>query len=120
MRQKSSLALKTHVRCEPLYRAKQVPMNHTDYLQTFPKTDPWSLLSADRARMAISIRDYMLGSGRMNGDPDTTLTKLSHRIVDAGVPLDRCVTIVRILHAINTASYRMWEKDNGTTSFAIP
>jgi adenylate cyclase len=95
-------------------------MNHTDYLQTFPKTDPWSLLSADRARMAISIRDYMLGSGRMNGDPDTTLTKLSHRIVDAGVPLDRCVTIVRILHAINTASYRMWEKDNGTTSFAIP
>jgi adenylate cyclase len=81
---------------------------------------PWLNLTQDQILQAIDIRDYMLGPGRMNGDPDTTLTELSQRIMASGVPIDRCVTIVRILHAINTASYRSWEKDSGTKSFAIP
>ncbi|MEP5178595.1 MAG: adenylate/guanylate cyclase domain-containing protein [Rhizobiaceae bacterium] len=69
---------------------------------------------------AIDIRDFMLGPGRMNKDPDVTLQELSERIMAGGVPLERCVTIVRILHAINTASYRSWEKASGCSSFAIP
>ena len=81
---------------------------------------PWQLLSREQIMQAIEIRDYMLGTGRMNPDPDVTLTALSERIAAGGVPLDRCVTIVRILHAINTASYRSWERDRGTESFAIP
>ena len=81
---------------------------------------PWRLLSSDQILQAIDVRDYMLGPGRMNPDPDVTLTALSERIMAGGVPLDRCVTIVRILHAINTASYRSWERDRGTESYAIP
>ena len=81
---------------------------------------PWQLLSRDQILQAIDVRDYMLGPGRMNPDPDVTLTALSERIMAGGVPLDRCVTIVRILHAINTASYRSWERESGTQSYAIP
>ncbi|NKB52114.1 MAG: adenylate/guanylate cyclase domain-containing protein [Rhizobiaceae bacterium] len=85
-----------------------------------PQESPWKLLSNEQILQAVDIRDYMLGAGRLNADPDVTLTELARRITAAGVALERCVTIVRILHAINTASYRMWEKDKGATSFAIP
>ncbi len=78
------------------------------------------MLSAEQVRKSIAIRDYMLSDGRLNGDPNATLAELSRRFVDAGLPLQRCVTIVRILHAINTASLRQWEEGEGTTDFAIP
>ncbi len=64
-------------------------------------------MSNEQILQAVDIRDYMLGAGRLNADPDVTLTELARRITAAGVALERCVTIVRILHAINTASYRM-------------
>lgn len=85
-----------------------------------PETTPWSMLSNDQVQHAIGIRDYMLGPGRYNPDPDETLVELSTKILAAGIPLYRCVTIVRILHAINTASFRMWDRKDGVTSFAIP
>lgn len=95
-------------------------MNAQDYLLPTPQGSPWRNLNQDQILAALDIRDYMLGEGRMNPDPDATLNELSGRIANAGVPLDRCVTIVRILHAINAASYRMWERDAGTTSYSIP
>ncbi|MEP0942359.1 MAG: adenylate/guanylate cyclase domain-containing protein [Rhizobiaceae bacterium] len=94
-------------------------MNLQSYLLPAPQQPPWHFLTQQQSLSALEIRDYMLGPGRMNADPDVTLTELSHRIIKAGVPLDRCVTIVRILHAINAASYRMWESGVGTTSYTI-
>ena len=100
----------------PVEEVEPVKMEFAEYLLEEKPTDPWDLLSPDKTRSAIAIRDYMLGDGRTNGDPNLTLTELSERFVAAGLPLQRCVTIVRILHAISTASYRVWEKGQGTTS----
>jgi len=91
-------------------------IEYGEYLLEAPPDDPWSFLSADRKQAAFDINNYMLGEGRLNADPNTTLTQLSERLVAAGMPLDRCVTIVRILHASHTASYRVWEKGQGSTA----
>lgn len=95
-------------------------MDTKPYLLPTPQGSPWQNLNQEQILHALEIRDFMLGRGRMNPDPDVTLNELSDRITSAGVPLDRCVTIVRILHAINAASYRMWERDVGITSYSIP
>ena len=78
--------------------------------------DPWSLLPAVLMRKAIAIRDYMIIEGRETTDPDITLRHLSELFVDAGLPLDRCVTIVGLLHAESRASMRAWNRGQGTSS----
>ncbi len=91
-------------------------VEYGEYLLQDPPSDPWSSLSPDRRQAAFGINSYMLGEGRLNGDPNITLTQLSERFMAAGLPLDRCVTIVRILHSAHTASYRVWEKGQGATA----
>jgi adenylate cyclase len=81
--------------------------------------DPWGVLPRERWRAAVGIRDFMLGPGRLNPDPTATLTELSERFVEAGLPLDRCVTIVRILHAESVASVRAWDSREGTSDFVF-
>jgi len=82
--------------------------------------DPWRRLSHDRLKKAVGIGDFMLGEGRLNPDPSHTLQVMCERFVSAGLPLDRCVTIVGLLHAQRTASVRMWESDKGTSDFSYP
>lgn len=82
--------------------------------------DPWATLPMDRWKAAVSIRDFMLGSGRLNPNPSETLENLSGQFLQADIPLERCVTIVRILHAESTASVRMWERGKGTQEFVYP
>jgi adenylate cyclase len=91
-------------------------IEYGEYLLKDPPSDPWSSLSPDRRQAAFGINNYMLGEGRLNGDPNITLTQLSESLMAAGLPLDRCVTIVRILHSAHTASYRVWEKGQGATA----
>ena len=89
-------------------------MGSTDYLLNDDGTDPWSLLPSQLARKSIAIRDYMIGDGRNTTDPNQTLTALSEMIVEAGLPIDRCVTIVDILNAETTASMRVWNRGQGS------
>ncbi len=91
-------------------------IEYGEYLLKDLPDDPWNSLPPDRRQSAFDINNYMLGEGRLNADPNVTLTELSGRLLDAGLPLDRCVTIVRILHASHTASYRVWEKGKGSTA----
>ena len=82
--------------------------------------DPWSLLTPELTRKAISLRDYMLDTGRFNSDANVTLTDMVGRFVDAGLALERCATIVRILHSTNAASMRVWEREKGAVYVGIP
>jgi len=95
-------------------------MDKSQYLLPQKGKDPWDLLSPDRLRKALAIRDYMLGEGRLESDANVTLNALSEKFIEAGLPLERSVTIVRILHAINSASYRVWEKGKGATANVFP
>ncbi len=89
-------------------------MNIKDLLLRDEGYDPWVLLPPGRMREAIAIRDYMIGEGRRTTDPNKTLEDLSEMFVAAGLPLDRCVTIVGLLNAENRASMRAWTRGQGT------
>ena len=98
-------------------RCLEAKMDLAQFLMT-ERDDPWDLLSHDQLQKAVRIRDFMLGPGRLNPNPTDTLRQMSERFVAAGLPLDRSVTIVAILHAEAVASVRMWESDKGTSDFA--
>ncbi len=82
------------------------------------RDDPWDLLANGQLQKAVRIRDFMLGRWRLNPDPTVALRQVSERFVAAGLPLNRSVTIVAILHAEAVASVRMWESDKGRSDFA--
>ncbi len=92
----------------------------TAHLLMNDDTDPWSLLPADKQQKAIALRDYMLGKGRFNSDANDTLSEMARRFLDAGVKLERCATIVRLLHSTTAASMRVWEKGSGAVYVGIP
>ena len=84
------------------------------------KDDPWESIDKRKISHALAIRDFMLGPGRFLPDPNETLQKLSEKIVNADVPLDRCVTIVGLLNAEGLASMRVWNKDQGAEAHILP
>ena len=91
-----------------------------NYLLPDNLPDPWDTLTKKQIRSAIAIRDYMLLEGRMNEDANTTLIHLCELYLEAGLPLQRCVTIVRILHSLNAASVRIWENGKGASANVFP
>ena len=74
-------------------------------------------LSKGQLHSALSIRDFILGPDRTN--PTQSLGTLSELIVEAGIPLDRCVSIANILHADSAAMIRKWESDLGLQNFRM-
>lgn len=82
--------------------------------------DPWSLLPSRRRSDALSICSFLLGEGRLTTDINATLNELCERLVDAGVPLDRYASIIRILHSTDVAIVRFWVRGAGASDVTIP
>ena len=74
-------------------------------------------LPHERLVKAIAVSEYMLGPGRKNQDANDTLVGLVERLRDAGVPLDRMTSIVWLLHAVDAASARVWDRRTGVRNF---
>ena len=49
----------------------------------------------------------MLSEGRLNSDPNVTLTGMAERLINASLPLERATSIVGLLPARNAASAYM-------------
>ena len=99
---------------------KKEVVSQNAYIFNADELDSWSLMPTEQASKAINLSEYMLTQGRFNADANVTLVEMSERFTNAGVPLDRCATIVRILHSINSASMRVWEPEKGAEYSAIP
>ena len=56
-------------------------MNAPNYVLPTPQESPWQSLNQNQILRALEIRDFMLGEGRMNPDPDFTLNELSGRFL---------------------------------------
>ena len=85
-----------------------------------PDRDPWSLLSPDRRKKAQALCTYLLGDGRLQRDGSGASAGLCERLVDAGLPLDRYASIIRILHSTQIAMVQFWEPGVGLSDVAIP
>lgn len=82
--------------------------------------DAWSLLPSGRRSKALSICSFLLGEGRLSTDINATVNELRARLVDAGVPLDRYASVIRILHSTDVAIVRFWERGAGASDVTIP
>ena len=82
-------------------------------LEDVDNTQVLLALSKERLLSALTICDFMIGPARSIADPDETLKRLAELIRDAGLPLDRLITTVGILHSEAAASVRQWDVDTG-------
>lgn len=77
-------------------------------------------LPPDMLIRAVELIDFMLGEGLRLDDADDVLTAMAGHIRAAGLPLDRAVSIVPLLHAEAIASSRFWERGKGARSYSVP
>ena len=68
-----------------------------------------NVLSNERLRASLAIRDWILGEAREIGDPNIILEGVSLMMRDAGVPIDRATSAVELRHAERAANARIWE-----------
>jgi adenylate cyclase len=71
--------------------------------------EPGVVLSDERLRASLAIRDWILGEAREIGDPNIILEGDSLMLRDAGVPIDRATSAVELRHAQSAANARIWE-----------
>ena len=68
------------------------------------------ILSNERLRQALAVRDWLLGEAREIRDPNVILEGLCLKLRDAGVPVDRAVSAIELRHAERAANARVWER----------
>ena len=79
----------------------------------FSDRAPAEVLSHERLRQALAVRDWLLGEARAIRDPNVILEGLSLKLRDAGVPVDRSISAIELRHAERAANARIWEWGGG-------
>jgi adenylate cyclase len=74
-----------------------------------PAPEPVTILSNERLRQSLAVRDWLLGEAREVADPNIILEVVSLMLRDAGVPIDRTTSAVELRHAERAANARIWE-----------
>ena len=72
-------------------------------------SDPAATLSNERLRLALAVRDWLVGEARDVSDPNVILEGLSLRLRDAGLPIDQAISAIELRHAERAANARIWE-----------
>ena len=72
-------------------------------------SDLAAMLSTERLRLTLAVRDWLVGEARDVADPNVIIEGLSLKLRDAGVPIDRAVSAVEFRHAERAANARIWE-----------
>jgi adenylate cyclase len=68
-----------------------------------------SILSNERLRQALAVRDWLLGEAREISDPNVIIEGLCLKLRDAGVPIDQAISAIELRHAERAANARIWE-----------
>jgi adenylate cyclase len=68
-----------------------------------------SILSNERLRQALAVRDWLLGEARQISDPNVIIEGLCLKLRDAGVPIDQAISAIELRHAERAANARIWK-----------
>jgi adenylate cyclase len=71
--------------------------------------EPATILSNERLRLTLAVRDWLVGEAHEISDPNVIIESLSLRLRDAGVPIDQAVSAIEFRHAERAANARIWE-----------
>jgi len=66
-------------------------------------TEPATILTDERLRLSLAVRDWILGEAREIGDPNIILEGVSLKLRDAGIPIDRATSAVESMPAERNA-----------------
>src|SRR5215203_5628781 len=69
---------------------------------------------------ALAIRDWLLTEAAQLADPGQISPGLAERLIALGVPIDRIMSAIDLLHSEYSGVGRIWTKEEGTTSRFFP
>ena len=69
---------------------------------------------------ALAIRDWLLTEAAQLADPGQILPGLAERLIALGIPIDRIMSVIDLLHSEYAGVGRFWTKEEGTTSRLFP
>src|SRR5215210_1634962 len=97
---------------------------------SYPRTSPRSTADAggleavglDPALLpqALAIRDWLLTEAAQVADPGQILPGFAERLIALGIPIDRIMSVIDLLHSEYSGVGRIWTKEEGTTSRLFP
>ena len=69
---------------------------------------------------ALAIRDWLLTEATQLADPGQILPGFAERLIALGIPIDRIMSAIDLLHSQYSGVGRIWTKEEGTTSRLFP
>src|SRR3954453_377766 len=69
---------------------------------------------------ALAIRDWLLTEAAQVADPGQILPAFAERLIALGIPIDRIMSVIDLLHSQYAGVGRIWTKEEGTTSRLFP
>jgi len=69
---------------------------------------------------ALAIRDWLLTEAAQVADPGQILPGFAARLIALGIPIDRIMSVIDLLHSEYSGVGRIWTKEEGTTSRLFP
>ena len=69
---------------------------------------------------ALAIRDWLLAEAAQLTDPGQILPGLAERLIALGMPIDRIMSAIDLLHSEYSGVGRFWTKEEGTTYRFFP
>jgi adenylate cyclase len=69
---------------------------------------------------ALAIRDWLLAEAAQLADPGQILPGFAERLIALGIPIDRIMSVIDLLHSEYAGVGRIWTKEEGTTSRFFP
>ena len=69
---------------------------------------------------ALAIRDWLLTEAAQLADPGQISPGLAERLIALGIPIDRIMSAIDLLHSEYAGIGRFWTKEEGTTSRLFP
>src|SRR5829696_2041130 len=69
---------------------------------------------------ALAIRDWLLTEAAQVADPGQILPGFAERLIALGIPIDRIMSVINLLHSEYAGVGRIWTKEEGTTSRFFP
>jgi hypothetical protein len=68
----------------------------------------------------LAIRDWLLAEAAQLADPGQILPGFAEHLIALGIPIDRIMSVIDLLHSEYAGVGRIWTKEEGTTSRFFP
>src|SRR5215213_6131875 len=88
-----------------------------------PRLLPKALAQGSCPRLlpkALAIRDWLLTEAAQLADPGQISPGFAERLIAVGIPINRIMSVIDLLHSEYAGVGRIWTKEEGTTSRLFP